>query len=116
MAEQRYQAVLAVISDGRTVTEVAGQWKVRELPAEHAAGADVDDEGGVDPAGERAAVGDVRYPNAVRCRGLEVAIQQVRTRVGRCAGDCGPRRPLARLIPRSPSARISRWTVHLAIR
>ena len=28
MAEQRYQAVLAVISDGRTVTEVAGQWKV----------------------------------------------------------------------------------------
>ncbi len=28
MAEQRYQAVLAVISDGRSVTEVAGQWKV----------------------------------------------------------------------------------------
>ncbi len=28
MAEQRYQAVLAVISDGRTVTEVAGAWKV----------------------------------------------------------------------------------------
>jgi transposase InsO family protein len=28
VAEQRYQAVLAVISDGRTVTEVAGQWKV----------------------------------------------------------------------------------------
>ena len=28
MVEQRYQAVLAVISDGRSVTEVAGQWKV----------------------------------------------------------------------------------------
>ena len=28
MAEQRYQAVLAVLGDGRTVTEVAGQWKV----------------------------------------------------------------------------------------
>ena len=28
MSEQRYQAVLAVISDGRTVTEVAAQWKV----------------------------------------------------------------------------------------
>ena len=28
MAEQRYQAVLAVIKDGRTVTEVASQWSV----------------------------------------------------------------------------------------
>ena len=28
MAEQRYQAVLAVISDGRTVVEVASQWGV----------------------------------------------------------------------------------------
>ena len=28
VAEQRYQAVLAVIGDGRTVTEVAGQWGV----------------------------------------------------------------------------------------
>jgi len=28
VVEQRYQAVLAVISDGRSVTEVAGQWKV----------------------------------------------------------------------------------------
>jgi transposase-like protein len=28
VAKQRYQAVLAVISDGRTVTEVASQWKV----------------------------------------------------------------------------------------
>ena len=28
MAEQRYQAVLAVLGDGRTVTEVARQWKV----------------------------------------------------------------------------------------
>jgi hypothetical protein len=29
-----------------------------QLPADHAAGVDVDDEGGVGPAGERAAVGD----------------------------------------------------------
>jgi transposase-like protein len=28
VAEQRYQTVPAVISDGRTVTEVAGAWKV----------------------------------------------------------------------------------------
>jgi len=28
VAEQRYQAVLAVISEGRTVSEVAGQWRV----------------------------------------------------------------------------------------
>ena len=28
MAEQRYQAVLAVIGEGRTVTEVAAQWRV----------------------------------------------------------------------------------------
>ncbi len=28
MAEQRYQAVLAVISNGRTITEVAAQWAV----------------------------------------------------------------------------------------
>lgn len=28
MAEQRYQAVLAVIAEGRSVTEVAAQWKV----------------------------------------------------------------------------------------
>jgi hypothetical protein len=28
VAEQRYQAVLAVIDDGRTVTEAATQWKV----------------------------------------------------------------------------------------
>src|SRR4051794_6576308 len=28
VAEQRYQAVLAVIGDGRTITEVAAQWAV----------------------------------------------------------------------------------------
>ena len=28
MAEQRYEAVLAVIGDGRTVTEVAASWEV----------------------------------------------------------------------------------------
>ena len=28
MVEQRYQAVLAVLADGRTVAEVAGQWSV----------------------------------------------------------------------------------------
>src|SRR5579884_1635101 len=28
VAEQRYQAVLAVIADGRTIKEVAGQWSV----------------------------------------------------------------------------------------
>jgi len=28
VAEQRYQAVLAVIAEGRTVTEVAGRWGV----------------------------------------------------------------------------------------
>jgi len=28
VAEQRYKAVLAVIADGKTVTEVAGDWRV----------------------------------------------------------------------------------------
>jgi transposase-like protein len=28
VAEQRYRAVLAVIADRRSVTEVAGQWRV----------------------------------------------------------------------------------------
>ena len=28
VSEQRYQAILAVIADGRTVSEVAKQWKV----------------------------------------------------------------------------------------
>ena len=28
VVEQRYQAVLAVLADGRTVSEVAGQWSV----------------------------------------------------------------------------------------
>lgn len=33
MAEQRYKAVLAVIGDGRTVTEVAASWEVsRQTP------------------------------------------------------------------------------------
>ena len=43
MAEQRYQAVLAVISDGETVTEVAARLEVRrqtvhEWLAEYEAG------------------------------------------------------------------------------
>jgi hypothetical protein len=39
VAEQRYQAVLAVIKDGRTVKEVAAQWSVscpHQMPAEMA--------------------------------------------------------------------------------
>ena len=28
VAEQRYQAVMAVLGEGRTVTEVAAQWRV----------------------------------------------------------------------------------------
>jgi transposase-like protein len=31
--EQRYQAVLAVLSDGRSVSEVAGQWARQSLHA-----------------------------------------------------------------------------------
>ena len=31
VAEQRYKAVLAVIGDGRTVTEVAASWEVSGL-------------------------------------------------------------------------------------
>jgi hypothetical protein len=33
VVEQRYQAVLAVIADGRTVAEVAGQWSVSRQPS-----------------------------------------------------------------------------------
>ena len=28
MTEQRYQAVLAVVGEGRTITEVAAEWRV----------------------------------------------------------------------------------------
>jgi transposase len=33
VVEQRYHAVLAVIADGRTVSEVAGQWSVSRQTA-----------------------------------------------------------------------------------
>ena len=35
MAEQRYQAVLAVIAEGETVKDVAARWGVVDLPVFH---------------------------------------------------------------------------------
>lgn len=88
---------------------------LRQLSAHHASGVDVDDERCIDPAGEGTAVGDVRDPDPVRIRGLEIAIQKVRTRVGTTSSDRGAR-PLVQLTPRRPSERISQCTVRRAIR
>ena len=75
-----------------------GAQALRQLPADDAAGEHVDDERGVDPAGEGAAVGDVGDPQLVRCRRGEGAVHQVRAGVGPGAGDrgawaLGPRDP-----------------------
>src|SRR6185503_4655388 len=47
-------------------------------PAHDLAGEDVDGEGGVDSAGPRGDVGEVRYPQPVRRAGCELAFDQIR--------------------------------------
>ena len=39
MAEQRYKAILALIGDGRTVTDVAAEWAGEQADRAHMAGA-----------------------------------------------------------------------------
>jgi hypothetical protein len=94
--------------EGQVGAQAAGQ-----LPPEDPAGVHVDDEGDVHPAGEGPAVGDVGNPQLIGHGRGERAIDQVGA-----GGRVGPgtvvRGPLARLIPRSPAARISRATVQRA--
>src|SRR5690625_640099 len=68
-----------------------GPQRLRQLPADHAAGEHIDDERGIDPARERAAVGDVRDPQLVRSGRGEVTFDQVRTGVWTVAGERCPR-------------------------
>ena len=39
VAEQRYKAILALIGDGRTVTDVAAEWAGEQADRAHMAGA-----------------------------------------------------------------------------
>ena len=87
--------------------------RFRQLPADHAAGEHIDDERGIHPAREGSAVGDVRDPQLVRSGRGEVAFDQVRASVWAVAG-CVVRGRFSRLMPRSPSALISRSTVQRA--
>jgi hypothetical protein len=60
-------------------------------PADDAAGEHVDHERHVDRAGPGRDVGEVGYPQPVRCRGDEVAVDPVRWPVRAFVGDGGPR-------------------------
>lgn len=86
-----------------------------DLPAQHDPGEHVQDERDVDPAGMRADVGQVRHPQLVRSLGDELPLDQV---LG--AGCLGPVRAGGVeglgpwVMPRNPSARISRSTVQRA--
>src|SRR5699024_1761597 len=73
----------------RVQSEVGPQ-RFRQLPADHAAGEHIDDERGIDPARERAAVRDVRDPQLVRGSRGEVTFDQVRTGVWTVAGERCP--------------------------
>ena len=66
----------------RVQREVRPQ-RLRQLPADHAAGEHVDDERGIHPAGEGAAVGDVRDPQLVRSGRGELPLHQIRVSRGR---------------------------------
>lgn len=73
VSEQRYQAVLAVISDGRTVTEVATQWKVSRQTL-HAWLARYEAEGldGLADRSHRPASCPHQMPPALEARALEL--------------------------------------------
>jgi hypothetical protein len=68
---------------------------IRDLPAENNAGEQIHHESGIDPAGKRLDIGDVRDPAAVRRRRVEAPIQQVRWPVRRVTRQCrrGPLPP-----------------------
>ena len=74
----------------RVQREVRPQ-RLRQLPADHAAGEHIDDERGIQPASEGAAVGDVRNPQLVRSGRGEVTFDQVRTIIRATTGDRGAR-------------------------
>ena len=67
-----------------------GAQRSGQLPAHDPAGVHVDHEGGVYPAGERAAVGDVGNPQLVRRGRGEGAVDQVRAGVRVDPGQRGP--------------------------
>jgi hypothetical protein len=73
------------------VESQVGAQRAGQLPAEHPPGVDVDDERGVDPAGEGAAVGDVGDPQLVRAGRGEGAFDQVRAQVRTRSRDRGAR-------------------------
>src|SRR3954471_15681262 len=62
----------------------------RHPPADDAAGEDVDDEGHVDEALPGRHVGEIRHPQGVRMRCLEVPVHLVRRAGRRLVSDGGP--------------------------
>ncbi len=70
-----------------------GAQRAGQLPADHPPREHVDDEGGIHPAGEGPAVGDVGDPQLVGAGRSERAVDQVRAGVRATAGHGGPRAP-----------------------
>ncbi len=73
------------------VEREVGAQRGGQLPAHDAAAEDVDDKGGVDPAGEGAAVGDVSDPQLIGRVGGEMPLDQVRSGVRAAARHRGAR-------------------------
>ena len=71
------------------VEDQVGAHVARELPAHHAPGEDVDDEGEEHEALPAAQVGEIGHPQGVRPAGGEVALNEIGAPVGPQVGDGG---------------------------
>jgi hypothetical protein len=86
------------------VDDELGAEVVLERPADDAAAVAVDDHAEVEPALPRAQVGDVRDPEPVRCRRLEVALDEI---IRDTHSRDTNRRPAAAPFDRAADARLS---------
>ena len=68
MAEQRYRAVLAVISEGRTITEVAAEWAVSRQSLLNRPGSGR----GIDPTEGGVMLTPRKYPDEVKDRSIRL--------------------------------------------
>ena len=91
----------------------AGMSGARDPPADGSTGEDIDDEGYVDEAGPGRHVGEIRHPQGVRMRRLELPVQSIE-RAGRGGPGTVVRIFRPRTAPSSPMVRIRRATVHRA--
>jgi len=72
------------------VGDQLGAQMIGDRPAHHAAGEDIEDDRGVDPALTGAVLGDVGDPQPVRALGDEAAVDQVRPGRSRGPGPAPP--------------------------